>query len=115
MVTCYFYLYRFPISGVGKLVGAVAMFCALLVVAFPITILSMNMVDVYEKYRTEKTAQKEKITRDMAEEQAELIKWINEEYVKSVEHVDKIRDHLSVVLEQNEKMRESIRAIESKE
>jgi len=46
----------FPITGQGKLVGVATMICGLLVVAFPITIISANLGEVYdeEKLKREK-------------------------------------------------------------
>ena len=48
-----------PMSGWGKLIGGMTMFTGLLVVAFPITILSMNMTELYEEYRAKSSVKQQ--------------------------------------------------------
>ena len=53
MVICTFNLYRYPTSALGKVFGGFTMFAGLLVIAFPITILSINMSELYDDYKSE--------------------------------------------------------------
>ncbi|XP_004346938.1 voltage-dependent potassium channel protein [Capsaspora owczarzaki ATCC 30864] len=44
----------YPVTPGGKLVGALTMLCGLLVIAFPITIISANLGEVYDEYKLAK-------------------------------------------------------------
>ena len=106
-----------PSSGWGKLVGGLTMFTGLLVVAFPITILSMNMSELYEEYRAKSSVKQqvqdqklqsilhlqEKVYGQpsiLLPEQIELLKIMLEDLIKTENHANRMESNIQHVLEQ---------------
>eukprot|EP00834_Sanchytrium_tribonematis_P002640 NODE_85_length_22232_cov_1.318619.p24 type:complete len:106 gc:universal NODE_85_length_22232_cov_1.318619:20624-20307(-) len=96
------------------------MFVALLVVAFPITILSINMAEVYDRYRTEKLVEiKEKSLDEykatsktkLTDEQSLILKEMSQDLIKALENLSKLKDSTKSVLEQNANLRASVNAL----
>ena len=57
MEICIFlHLFRFPYSGLSKAIAALSMVVGILLIAFPVTVLSINFGDVYNDYRVRRSA-----------------------------------------------------------
>ena len=112
-----------PFTGWGKTFSAITMFVALLVVAFPITILSINMSELYNNYRTEKVVEQQEgdlvkadrrksIARTtLTEDQVLLLKEMSQDLVKSIENLTKLQEAATSVLAQNAAIRVSVKAM----
>ncbi len=97
------------------------MFCALLIVAFPITILSINTGELYSNYRTEKKVEEENRLLEqtveiikpnkLTDDQLVLLNEMSQDLVVSVENLSKLHEASKNVLEQNASIRSSIQAI----
>ena len=60
----------YPITIAGKVVAAVTMVTGLLVIAFPITIIGVNLNDIYDEYREEQAKQERAVARERAKQLA---------------------------------------------
>eukprot|EP00834_Sanchytrium_tribonematis_P002635 NODE_85_length_22232_cov_1.318619.p19 type:complete len:165 gc:universal NODE_85_length_22232_cov_1.318619:14737-14243(-) len=106
-----------PMSSWGKLIGGLTMFTGLLVVAFPITILSMNMTELYEEYRARSTVkqhvQDQKLQNILhlqegvynqpsilLPEQIDLLKILLEDLIKTENQANRLENNIQHVLEQ---------------
>ena len=64
MVICISISFRYPTSGLGKVFGALTMFCGALCLGFPTTIIGIHMSELYDEYRQRKgTKEQEKSKR----------------------------------------------------
>ena len=88
--------------------------------AFPITILSINTGELYNKYRTEKMVEedeKEKGFKPVSKsnsltlEQIEIIKEMSQDLIKSIEYLNKLKDAATAISDQNSNIRISVMAI----
>lgn len=120
----------YPTSGLGKTVAGLAMFTGLLVIAFPITILSINMSDLYNEYKVEKLekeAQKntgfapspiDRLRAKVAvtdsplqEKQIEIFKTILQDLYNSDQQVEQINKVICGIVEIQEDIRAGIQGL----
>eukprot|EP00835_Amoeboradix_gromovi_P006078 NODE_654_length_5502_cov_0.204516.p6 type:complete len:116 gc:universal NODE_654_length_5502_cov_0.204516:3072-2725(-) len=98
------------------------MFVALLLVAFPITILSINMSDLYSNYRTEKVVEMEEQDflklndkamnmSKLTKEQLIMLKEMSLDLVKSMENLTILQESTKCILDQNDSIRQSVKAM----
>eukprot|EP00835_Amoeboradix_gromovi_P003647 NODE_249_length_12946_cov_0.357438.p10 type:complete len:169 gc:universal NODE_249_length_12946_cov_0.357438:8368-7862(-) len=106
-----------PMSFWGKLIAGFTMFTGLLVVAFPITILSMNMTELYEEYRAKSSVKQQvqdlklqNILRlqdkvygqptILLPEQVQLLRLMLEDLIKTENHANRLESNIRHALDQ---------------
>ena len=62
----------YPVTTAGKSVAAVTMITGLLVIAFPITIIGVNLNDIYEEFREEKAKKARALARSRVKDLARV-------------------------------------------
>ena len=118
----------YPTSGLGKTLGGLTMFAGLLVIAFPITILSINMSELYEEHKNQKALKvltvvtmtpidrlRAKVSStsatDLEKSQLDAFKSILQDLNKSDEQVEKINKVINLVVEEHEEIRVAIQGL----